>query len=82
MSGGEEIRVLVMIDLTDDINKPIDSLEKRIYLHGGKNQNGSEQFRLTLPAGFVQALGWKRGDSLRLTLVLGSGSLVVEKEVS
>ena len=37
------------------------------------------QYSLTIPRDFVSLLGLVKGDELRITIVLGSGQIIIEK---
>jgi len=45
----------------------------------GQNNDGYEQFKVSVPIDFVRLLGWEKGDILNLSVVLG-GRLSVEKK--
>jgi bifunctional DNA-binding transcriptional regulator/antitoxin component of YhaV-PrlF toxin-antitoxin module len=38
------------------------------------------QYSLTIPRDFVSLLGLVKGDELRITVVLGSGQIIIEKK--
>lgn len=41
---------------------------------------GLSQKRVTISKDFCDSLGWKKGDKIHITMILGSGMVCMEKE--
>jgi len=55
-------------------------LHRSLRLVASERSSGRLQFSVTVPSDFVSLCGWKKGDVLKASLILGSGIVCLEKE--
>lgn len=54
-------------------------LDRVVILSRQDAADGVQQFRTTIPKDFVDLMGLKKGDKLKITLIIGSGMITLER---
>ena len=55
-------------------------LERTLSLSRQDSSDGIEQFRLTIPKDFIDLLGWKKGDKINASLIVGGEMISLERD--
>ena len=55
-------------------------LERSLSLSRQDSADGIEQFRLTIPKDFIDLLGWKKGDKINASLIVGGEMISLERD--
>jgi len=55
-------------------------LEREVTLQAQEITDSHTQFKVVVPSEFVRLAEWKKGDTLKMTFVLGSGKLIIERD--
>lgn len=55
-------------------------LNKKVSLQEADVKEGIKQYSLTIPINMVRMLSWEKAQKLKVTLVMGSGQLIIERD--
>ena len=56
----------------------MNELNKKVSLQEADVKEGIKQYSLTIPIDMIRMLSWEKAQKLKVTLVMGSGQLIIE----